>query len=1809
MSHRTPPASTTGLAATRFLRACARAVLPARRRGSILVLVLGIIALLALLAVLFAAIGKSDRQSGAALVRQDQLKSVPEQVRDYIADVIARDALATFPAAAIDPQTGRPEMQLHREAFDYPWTDPAMLSTPAPADREHFRFDPAGDFRSVLPLAAERRQPSDPWLGVTEPANLDPDDDSAWGSPPVALGPGAEDFFYRRDIVQMSNFAPDGRAVNLFNIRNNLWIASGVDPSNTPGSAGSTISSGLTLYDQNLDVGFGLIGGGTADPNVPAHWFTNQRAAFRPLTDPNWTWRDASFAPYQYADADGDGIVDSRLIELVDATDPNNPISLLETRDEARYFVAIHAEDLSARVNVNTAGDFTDHPGYSVDLANPFLGPSVGDGATGDFYAGFTPADISLFRMLRLEDAYLLTGGVGYLGLESPRLPDGQIDINSWAFYGVPDPGQFAATDLYSNAVRASVGQAAYELSQFTRLTGHVPPVDIVQSPSANGLEDYARDTYFGAGSYPILERVIPDFPRDWLYSAQGRAVTYLADAGASAGAAWGNAVGNSGDAQLLAGFYGLDSLLELLTFNGVNDPATLSPLEAVLGGRFFSPGDDTLRFDPLRSNRPLSAERGDRDRYEYNGASTPNGRLDFDAMVHAFADLRRRLTTHSGARPILSTPVADRDQLHPRELRSHIRNTAEVSVPTLGSIELSFLDTPRWLFQTYADALAPHIDADGAWSGAPGTDTLFYGYRGPEFPLRVSAAMTAHLVDALDADTVHSAFTVLLDENFRASLQADSGNPLLSRAAPWAWWYNGGSGRMNVPMGLDLNDTHLDGDWDGQPDWPSPDEPRIRPRLANTPGASWTAGSPTAPVVNVYGFEPQPVITEVAAYSIITDAPASAGGDKEWEQGGGPPPPGPIGDVEQEGIVTIDSDVIESNPDFIAQFLAIQVTNPWGRPISLGRYIGDPTDPEHRTHLYYLEFAGRFYPLSGVPLTINAAGDVDYQYPAGGGGPIGGANLQPREIVLAPGDTKVFVIASQTLTEIEERINDVDGDASQSRIGNVGAFIRSQMAPDSDGDGDADVRDVVIIERMYDTASPRRAIPFPENEFRGMQDPSVVGFTDVFRRPVLDPGGGDVDTVRLWRVLRNADSNDLQNFADEIPGDPRLTNIEDNDLLIDRLRAPENARFNVSLSLVPDSDPAKKGHAISGATARDENGPDPGYNTGITIITWSSVRRPGTMSAGSAAGRRPLFVPPYALEVRSSGSSMNAADDDEMDNKTGLTVGDLSRADMFDSWNDFWDRHVDHPANPGVPRRVAKLRDHPERKLGNPIANHTSASGKSFNELQVEMVQNLSPELLRATDFLLPLGIGASYNPSGGNRDERWVTFGEALAYALGYDNPSPGNPYADAGSFKDSRDLTQGDLLGLTRGVLERGHIIIDDYVPFIDPAGGSASRFDPTAGHQRMGLGVPPAMALLERLNTLMGDPGDLRNAVPGLLNANTASHTALRAVPMLTPSLDQYISRTDGTINNAWWWSGSAHSPQADAATALLGYRDKLPSAQLRVGPGFAGASTLDFSDEAGGLFGGENGRALSTLISGLPETPGFRAVGEILAARVIDASRTTGNADRRANIDRLGFNEASIHRAGVSNTRYDAVPGVVRHRRAGGPGAGNPIQLYADFDLDPNGSYAGQQIMIIRAAEPRNVGQLRTIAAYDPTNRVINLDRALPSGLSPGDEFIILYAEGDYGIDDGLHFDDRISDDFDERLHIAGAALNSISVRSDLYAVWFLLRGYTPDDVNGLQPDEPLIPSIERRFVMVVDRSNVVVRGDKPRILLFREVPL
>jgi hypothetical protein len=81
------------------------------------------------------------------------------------------------------------------------------------------------------------------------------------------------------------------------------------------------------------------------------------------------------------------------------------------------------------------------------------------------------------------------------------------------------------------------------------------------------------------------------------------------------------------------------------------------------------------------------------------------------------------------------------------------------------------------------------------------------------------------------------------------------------------------------------------------------------------------------------------------------------------------------------------------------------------------------------------------------------------------------------------------------------------------------------------------------------------------------------------------------------------------------------------------------------------------------------------------------------------------------------------------------------------------------------------------------------------------------------------------------------------------------------------------------------------------------------------------------------------------------------------------------------------------------------------------------------------------------------------------------------------------------------------------------------------------------------------------------------------------------------------------DDYAERLAVAAGLFNNTTVRSDYFAVWMVLQGFRESDVTRLRPEDPLVPSFKKRYLMVIDRSNVLSPEDQPRIVLFKELPL
>jgi hypothetical protein len=93
------------------------------------------------------------------------------------------------------------------------------------------------------------------------------------------------------------------------------------------------------------------------------------------------------------------------------------------------------------------------------------------------------------------------------------------------------------------------------------------------------------------------------------------------------------------------------------------------------------------------------------------------------------------------------------------------------------------------------------------------------------------------------------------------------------------------------------------------------------------------------------------------------------------------------------------------------------------------------------------------------------------------------------------------------------------------------------------------------------------------------------------------------------------------------------------------------------------------------------------------------------------------------------------------------------------------------------------------------------------------------------------------------------------------------------------------------------------------------------------------------------------------------------------------------------------------------------------------------------------------------------------------------------------------------------------------------------------------------------------------------------------------------------------------DDAEDRLALFRAVSNIVTTRSDVFSAYFIVRGYSPGDIESIEVAQgnatdlqisgyldALRPTYEGRYLAVFDRSTVRVPTDRPRVLLFVRLP-
>ncbi|MEM1329711.1 MAG: hypothetical protein AAGG07_04045 [Planctomycetota bacterium] len=1723
------------------------------RRGSFLVFVVGALSLLTVAVVAYVAVGSSDRRSSAAIETRAARADTATIAADYFAKVISDDL---FEGVA-DPATIGGGIR--REVTDYPYT-PRDVIAKDDQTNAGTRFTPAGGGY-------------DAWLAATEPL---------WLNPERVAPPAPADtypFMLRQDWAHISNFSPTGRFVNLANLRDNF----DAEPGAGGGAGGDPwrMSDRLALADPTTPFGQDLEiqdfmanqltafrtavdtspGPGSADDYRPAFFTRWQQFAFRPMVDPDTagqlgpeiTFADPESIFNQWADADGDGFADSRWIELTDFVDPDEVQTgtynfdgdefydaIVPRAGGLRWFFAARAIDLSGLVNVNTASDFR---------------RLAGDEARA-FPAGSTPADIDLHRLLTMQDLQLDPTGTNgffhYEAMEQPLDTGGNPDEALAGYYGdqlgEPVPTlAVRAGDFGMLPVRPTGDPAnpAFSTQIQIGLRGRMPFVepDATTVFPAFGATDYGDD---GTGV---------------AFAASQRGLTYTELAGRDA--VWDGATLRTSRS------FGTGSLLELLTYRGVNDPRSTSDLEAALSGRFGSglTTTDAALWSPLRDNRPLTLERGLRDGDGEDGGFSELGVLDYykgrpsaRALAHAVTDIRQRLTTLSGARPLTSVPSADlavATEITETEVRidarSLLETLADYSAASTFGANADAWEALRALFLGYADALLPYSDATGAWDFAVDSQvaerTLSYGHRGAETAIAIAAHLTANMIDLYDDDGVAgnpeqkvTALTVLVDKENTAT----SVNP----AAIDDW-----TARAESP-------DDLTGSADPEPGVLDLDVIAGAGRLRES-----TDGAVRSRAFNVYGLEAHPVISEAMMVTLYTDAPVGlspVGGDQDWESGYTGVFPN-----DTEGDATINGTLDAANPDFIGRVLAVQVTNPYNQTIEMW----DPEDGGSAR--YYLEFGGNFFALTNIPY------DSANNWPEGNPTSSSYVGDQANTGELPPGESRVYLAIGEDPANpgarIKALVDAYNGSGDPTLVGTVDTtsnelwndWLQTVFTVADTGGAWSNAPAIMPAIEPYGTGpgpSWTLAPGTAQGNERANPNPSLVNGTVAQAN----------QQVLLWRRVINSAGSRGETLAQNHPY---------NDILVDRLRQESTGTTMADLDRkLPDG----QNDVSMSDTAQDptDTNYDPSFpngNEGYSVILISSIRRPD--GAGGDPGRGGIKSWMLENKIRGAAGGLggglgNTRDEDVFD--VNSPIGQFASSSFaYQNVREFFDDNFGTMAAPQLDA-LFTIDSPPDEKTMNLLGFNLSGQSLADITLEHHLVNNRFEETvgaaqrnaMRTGDMLLPLAVGARFDPysitipgtftaasqlagwldpgSPATRydtlDQAWTTYGEAFAVALDYardydlDGGGAVADPTDAGDVAFLNGLTHPlDAIGtpaetntrvnatLNRdiAVLDRGQLMLDAFVPFRDvAANGNLDNNEQLAGD-----GLPLALGILDRFTVFDDGYGDLTRAMPGLININTASVDVLRTLPMLSPL---HPESPGGLLTGQWWWTADTqHDFNSDIAASIASYRDKIalttrtvfdgsgaPVAGSLLLAGFTEGGATDAPDELG--TGAVNeGRRIASQVPGIRETPGFASIGELMAVRSRPNINIVTTTDGLHDIDRLAFDGTDLSNGnGIVSVVYE----------------------------DPN---------------------------------VTNV----------------------------LDTFESISDDYDERLIIANALSNIVTVRSDYFAVWFVVHGYGPGDVEGLADDQPMTPTVQRRYLLVLDRSNVFRQGQQPRVVLFQELPL
>jgi hypothetical protein len=1755
-----------------------------RRRGTFLVLVVGTLAMLSIIMIVYVAVGNADRRTSTSVVRRNRSNEVVDIFADYLGQVLSDDVFANARENKHQylfqtPVTLPVENLYTREGWDAPRTDWFSNSAETDStDNEYFRPYGLGD---------------DPWLASTTPTWIN-------YRPEAAVPTDSNKLFAKRvDWLHISNIAPDGRFVNLVNLRNNFEAAPGAGS----GPGGTRMSTGLSLVNPtNGNPSRNTVWSESADPATatkPALFDSWQFGAFRPakgpfppaFADP----QDPIYPPNQWADADGDGWLDSRWFEMNDArvqgqpfAAPNTWRSLVPTDPNYRWVFAARIIDLSSLVNVNVATDLDANPNDPKTLTDD-KGAAPFDDTTkwqaGTQVLGRSPAEVDLRRLLTMRDfrEVILTKAP-----TAPGAPVVPLTDNDSLAIGDFDPATSSATNRVYRGGYSAIRQptaTSQAVQNYTLYSSRNKNTDVIPGIVGN-VPVLGNDINLGLGAYRAIRGAVN------LGRAPGRfsnfAIAPLSIAARPLGQPnfrWETFAKNAGpldrpvyrDAaegtyRIDPGFdFGLgfrsDALVELLTYRGNNDPAVTSSLEAAVGGRAVTelntpptPTTRPITFSPLRENRAIEVER------EF--LANANGVTSEAALLKAFTDLRQYLTTMSGARPIVSSLGGS----------SSIVGGFDPERPSsISTNDLSFQLTEdasaSSIFNGLAAALMPGLPAGAtrrsqlhlAW----GADTdvaakslrgLYYGHQGPMTALLTAAHLAANFDSGAKEPTDATRgrpYTLVLDES--AQLKADGRLPIEIADASlqsWrqyfpAWWL---SNQFNLARPLDNN-----GNGRG-----STDDDQIN-RIPLATGTN--VYDAPVPAVNIYGTgDTHPFLTEVASFTVYRDVYPL-----DYPKANKAINPLPLSDLEtsvnlaRPPLITINGNVENpANADLLFRAVAIKVHNPTTAPIQLSSNFPDATGLDVSTGAQFetnsLEKFFYFQIGDGVEakyfLPVEVTEEIASATYSG--------RYSVRPVIIQAGETIVFYALNRpSKLVVEDRLN-----WTSPELG---------VAPD----------DPAVLEEWLTTQfGPKSGTLFRRIQMLRAED---VRFGDTSAAPpvapatfafgTLFPKYGTDQTVMLKRAMRF----ESRPLVDDSSG----ANSVLNDQLCDRLRlgsainldmraaeaTPVNGPNSAGLTSVADlyRDPNRLGNPPAAAGNFRYNGTDwYGADSRVTITLATWARRP---SSTNGVNVKPGEMPAWCIDAKDSVPTdwYNPVIYPPLFDSNDPTPKKLARGDF-----DFANATPVYSAdNPIKWRRLNAIFPELGQRAGS--SSYTIPANKdsaAFDDLRRELASNglgfrsfaatttTDTYQARPADFLATLAVGpyeAPLDQSGsaqGNPLKRWTTTAEALAMAMGYTTaPTSPTEWQGGGNNFGPLDFYYFDrsTTAPKKPLYDGGFLRLDDF---------ASVRFDASDKPIPTGTGAPIAGNILTMFRTAPDRFAGLTASTSGLVNINTAPIPVLRVLPLASPAQDEASSSDEPTKPTLWpavnGEAAELAAQRSDFAAMIESYRDKI-AVELRPGARnpntaqiaytnplwfapFLDRKRLDPTDlpaneriaPSSALIGDitqstyHGGRYWTSGISGIREEPGFRSLAELAALRAVEFDPTTGAVSK-----------------------------------------GTDLPLNVDF------------------------------LGHQPTG-------ATPTNIFGVDNILELTADASGTVDKAQPL--QFANTQQDRLKVLAALGGSVTVRSDMYAAWFVIRGYSRSDVT-VALDQPMAPSVERRFLMLIDRSNVTRPGQKPRIVAMVELPL